>query len=42
MLAKAELISELGEINFARICCAHDSNCKVLSLSLTQPTRFLL
>lgn len=38
----AELISELGETNFARICCAHDNDCRVLSPSLTQPTRFLL
>lgn len=41
MLAKGEPISELGATNFARICCAHDSNCQVVSLSLTQPTRFL-
>lgn len=40
MLTKAELLSGLGEINFVRICCAHDSDCQVVSLSLTQPTRF--
>lgn len=37
---RAELISELGETNFARICCAHDNDCRVLSPSLTQPQDF--
>lgn len=41
MLAKEELISELEEFNFARICCAHDSDCQVVSLSSIQPSRFL-